>query len=436
MANFDTGVMTATLAELVDKDVRPQFQRSHIMFNKFLQTTGKEINERGRFRPVYLRPSTGGAPAPEGFAMPLPTNPTEAQFKVVYTTYYWPFAFTAQSLAQMEQGSSYKKVKDRMREHRENMQVDLNQHFYYDGTGKKAVVDTANGAINQATSTFYCATDPAAGYTFGNKHLRVGMKVSFHSGSAYRQNGGSTTFVSTISSLGTDGLSVTCDDIPSDLADGDLVVPAGLDTSTGTYNRFFTGLESHVGTSGTYQNLSRSTYPELKAIVEDMNGAPLGYGTFSLLNDAVLFRRDAGKETSSMDLVILGPGQWNRRHAMFNSFKRASMQDDTLRMGAKKMTDETGFEVTVDPHCPEDTVYRLRPQDFETVTLAPLDFVDTGNANNMILQNATAFDGTTGHKHAYSGWLYTWFNTVGLEPRNQIRIHDLELPALRAKDRA
>jgi hypothetical protein len=150
----------------------------------------------------------------------------------------------------------------------------FNQYAKGSGTG---VIGTVS-AVASPTVTF--GTD-----VFGVWKLRYkNLRVQFYDSTLATQRVGGGVTVSTVSSYNIASKTVTFDAIPSDAVATDLVVVVGA------ANNVFRGTRYHLNNSGTYQNKSRSTNPQLNALVMSNGSAALSLSFLSALYHTSVFR--------------------------------------------------------------------------------------------------------------------------------------------------
>jgi hypothetical protein len=440
-------LMTDTVQEIMRTEVRPQFQRSAMEFNEFFSKQAESINSRGYQVPVYLEPESSHTWFPEAGVFPEAGTDKDRKMIAFITRYAKAFEWSGDMMAFDKPGSkALIRIKDRLKRLRTNIMVEFSQLFYGDGSGTKAVVApndgvTGHGAITGgAAGTLYGAVTFAAGrgfMTFGMDQLEVGSRINFvdpSTGNLRAKADGTTVFTVTAKS----GSQATFDYIP-DGTGGESTVAAGdLIVHNGSYNKAYHGLEYHiVQTTGKYQELYRTGHPtdatenysQLKARVYNAQGAPLTFGLMNYIEEVAGYRLDDADNVNGEVKIITSATQYSKARQMGNNLTRYTAGETTLTLGFDKVRTALGGLWEKRRWCPEGNVYFIHKPSFVKVEAMPLDYVDNGNGGNMVLATTTLGGGRRDAYYGVIGWRGEF---VGLEPRNNAAIINLELSGIRS----
>lgn len=431
-----TSDLTPTLLEITEKEVWPQLQRDHYMWNRFFQKRGKEVNSRKRQIPLYLRPGQIGGFRPEGAGLPFAQPELEVKASFGYTKFQKGFSFSAESLEEMKNPSSLLSTSERLARYRTNLKVELARFFYGIGDSAVAVVGATTGAAtgslvastssgNMGTSAmeldnYYSITDTSnsdAVLTFGGYRYFKFVVA----------NATPTSSTGTVMAFNNPAGAAPDFSAATAVAAGDKIVPVGSVVSGTSYA--IHGLNYHVvdtAVSSTWQGLTLASYPELKSIVKDASSADLTLGMANFIEDVVVFRRDDTAEGGEQNsLIITSKGQHTRLKQTLNAYKRADLGAKNLKTGATDVENQFGNKWQIDVHCPDDRIYHLKEDDFSMLVLQELTYVDTGNGGNMVLRQQSDTDFGTTYAHIYDGWFTMMLEFVSREPRNQAMIKGL-----------
>jgi hypothetical protein len=433
------------MEEVIRSEVRPQVQRDvSILFNMFQGLGEEEVSPRGTWLPIGVGYNESNAWMVEGGDLPVPGTDIQKRMRVDYVRYAKGFEFTGDFLyLQKSKANLMRGLQKRFQAYTDDIKVEMGQQLWLDGTGKKGVVannaiagSLASAGVVAGTGTPGAAVAtgangwvrlgvmPDEGWTYGAQQVgeRMRMNITSPAGTVRQGTGAGTAgnrSLCIVSSVNQATGQVFFDQVPTDAAIGDLLV------FEGSYGNAITGMEKHIANdAGTYQGLSRATYPQLQSIVYDAANAPLTYGLMVFISNAAVFRRDNASNDPGQAMVVTSPNQYSVAESYFEGRKRATNDEDTLRVGMENLV-VRGVPWRQDRWCQEDSAWFIQKRAFIRLELKELGMIDD---DGRTLRMKTS---TTGglRKWAVSGWFGWMGNLGGLEPRASARIKRLDVTA-------
>lgn len=429
MASLDANEVKAVLTEIVDPRVKLLQDKSAILWNLIDKGDAKETNARGvrivaeaHSNPSMLWFPEGGKYPPGGTRRFIPMNITYARFAIA----------ARMTRDAMEQPSSDLIVADLLNNVKSDTLTamkEFNQQSYRDGSGVKAVVQSRDSStqvtfaipfrarqlVAEGSYNFYAGT---ARTTNSNPYV-VGQKIGT----------GTSTIAATGGITGSTG-QVTFDSVPADVIIGDII------TWENSYGRAIHGLDYIVDNgTGLFQNASRSDFSQLRAIVDDAQGALLSVARLTKLVHMQKYLRGTGTAAGlGKNIVIISsPTQINRYEALGDVTSgvpsgagiNSTPNNRALDLGYSAFTFK-GMTWIEDVDCPDDTIYMLDLDSIDKYQLKPLRVVPlVGNESG--LAPIPGFD-ANGVGSYYDAAMYVMtgkFDLGSSDPQRNMKIKNL-----------
>lgn len=286
---------------------------------------------------------------------------------------------------------------------------EISQQLYGDGSGKKAVVvatgtDLANGVLGLSPQT-------SGIHIRGKYDIVSGSTADRDSGTGGTQSvavgtplttaisvGAKTNSTATFGSYSGDTFTASALDAFTvssvsglDVLAGDMIVP------TGSYQKCIAGLDYHISSgTGTWQNISRNTYPQFRAYTYSSVGDLTVAKLYKVIFQARYARRN---DILEGEYVILSAPTQTHAYALLGDVSSALFGVNTVadpdvtvsRTGLNAMpaagTLDYGFRNfkfaginwIEDIDCPPDTLYVINFNKFKIHEFKPLSKVFDGN---------------------------------------------------------
>ena len=261
---------------------------------------------------------------------------------------------------------------------------------------------TYNGALGSVKSasgttiTLNAHTDSSG--EPGVKYLARNMKIIIDGASDFAAGSESTSNATTITGIDLSNNTITTeDDISSGVSASDIVVPGEVVSSTAydEYGKAITGLRQHINDdTGTYQGLSRSTYPEIQGNVLDNSGS-----LRALTEALVLQAIDAPMEKTfdsepAVDFIITTPALSRKWQALFTGYRRFGPNEPLT--GANREVRIAGLEPLVDVYCPPGHIFFINRESFIFLTATRgqnyVEFERVGGNVLLLVGSAADYD--------------------------------------------
>lgn len=386
------------LNQISDNVLRPQFEQEKATYNLFEQAAGAQfVNGKGFRIPSYLRPPTGVGGIAEGGSFKQPGAETHDDMYVSPMSLTMAFEFTGRVLANVKDSSSLIKGMNGLMEMRTTaLMKEANYQAFDDGTG-------ARGIYKSGTTTMLLYNPinhtPLAGYgsTKGATHVQVGESYDVYDATfaTYRQT-------------------IT----PSSKTNTSIVIPAAVSGATdtdvlvlsGSLYKVPRGLAYIVNNdTGTFQLLSRSTYPQLKAPVTDLNGAAISVADFIKTKNLLIARAGVGKAKTVVAIMSLAQDDALRRLGL--NFKRWDGEAKTFDGSFDKF--QSGDTVSfIDPDCDEDRIYLVCKSEIKKYVERPFGIFNMDGNSIRMRSGATGYG-----SDAYTGAIGAFYNLGTSDPR-------------------
>lgn len=410
MANLTTTELNKTVKETFDAVIQESFADNMPTLKRFKRSVPTEdITSVGRYFAIQVQSNESYGSPTEGGAFPAAGKLVDVKALVNYRSQFKSFAFTGdvQDLAGSKtlQNMLTRIIKD-------STQVfDRTQGFFLFGSG-----DGVLGVIASVSSNALTMANTVAN-PFGARGVNAGMLLNAYdqSGTAYRtgdMNVSSVTRATDIVNVDAAAGSIASD------SDDVLVYKSA-------YNTAAQGLKYHVNDdTGTWLGLSRSTYPNLRAIVHDASSASID---FDMIEIADLKSRNITGDDSPKfgKVLIMHPVQHKNLRAIARS--QGNVQFQTSIAGTPKMdllvkdVAPAGQEIIEDSNCGPSDVFGLRLDDWAIEEVAPRQLYKHNDGNVFIQQIASS----TAYGDAKEGRIYWRYNYVCKSPYTQYRIKNV-----------
>ena len=373
----------------------PQFENERITWNQFGEGKGPFVNGKGYRLPSYLRPPTGFGGISEGGSFNTPgAFVLDDMFVYSFQTAF-PFEISGRTLRNVNDSSSIiDGLTGIMTRVSDAFKKELNYQAFNDGSGARGFYSSGTGtaAITMLSTTLNADFGRTKGATF------------FRVGGWYDQYNSSNTYIATqqvsskTTTIVTFGATVTA-------SAGDYWVPSN------SYLKLPRGLAYLVNNdTGTFQLQSRSTYPQLKAIVNDLNGAAITVSDFSKTKRMLQANSTMGASKGLM--AVLSLAQDDALCRLGQNYKRwegnATTYDGSFESFAHG---DTVFKIDAD--CDEDRIYLFKQSAIKKYQEMPFGLYDY-DGNELRMKSGVSGFGSD----AYTGAM-GWGGNLGCETPNQ-----------------
>jgi len=409
MANFTLSVLDEVLKDVVLPEIEKLLMDETGILSLFGARPGKYTGRKQIMALKTDRNQGIGARA-EGGTLPTAQTADYLQFEVMAKYVYGRFAVTgvAKAIGQ-GLGSLVNAMQEAMTDMVESFRVNLNRILWGDGTGKLAQV---NGDVSSDTTV---TVDGVTGYgqnAVGTRFLAKGMIIDTAGGASNNLDSESIASVDSTTQI-TMSQNVTVDDNAwIYLEDSKDKEPMGL-----------LGIVDDGTIVSTFQNLSRSTYEQVQALVLGNSGTGRDL-TESLLAQAVM--QPYERAGARIDLLLMHPSMWRTYAESLISADRSFLvrpNETPVYSGGYNPAQASymGVPIKLDLDCPIHRVFAL---DTSVITYyyAGDGIVSWMDDDGRILSRVA-------DKDAVEGVIRTYGNLVCRNPMKQCRIDDLNYTA-------
>lgn len=391
----NVAVLMPALQQLVAGALRDQFEQETATYNIFEKADGPEfVNGKGFRIPSYLRPPVGVHGISEGGSFNEPGAETLDDMFVYPMNMSMAFEFTGKFLRNFKDTSSaIKGSGDKLEKRMMALKKEANRQAFNDGSG-----DRAHYTSGTTTVTFTTAATANPGRTKGARHLEVDERYDVYSAdlATLRASGVRIlTKTGTTATIGTAVAGATADDAWV-LSNSLLKMPRGLGYIVNN-------------DTGTYQLQSRNTYPQLRAVVDDLNGAAISVQEFTKTKNLLISRAGIGKAKTLMAICSLA--QDNALRNLGVNFKRWD-GDAKIFDGSFDSFQHGSTVEQIDPDCDEDRVYLTVRSEIKKYPEKDLGLYDE-DGNELRMRAGSAGYGSD----AYTGAIGGFWNWGAEEPR-------------------
>ena len=386
------------LNQISDNVLRPQFEQEKATYNLFEQAAGAQfVNGKGFRIPSYLRPPTGVGGIAEGGSFKQPGAETSDDMYVSPMSLTMAFELTGRVLANVKDSSSLIKGMNGLLEFRtQALMKEANFQAFDDGTGARAIYKSGTTTMTLYNSTSHT---PLASYgsTKGATHIQVGESYDVYDATFATYRGTTTPSAKT-------NTTITIPAAISGATDTDVLVLSG------SLYKVPRGLAYIVNNdTGTFQLLSRSTYPQLKAPVTDLNGAAISVADFIKTKNLLIARAGVGKAKTVVAIMSLAQDDALRRLGL--NFKRWDGEAKTFDGSFDKF--QAGDTVSfIDPDCDEDRVYLVCKSEIKKYVERPFGIFNM-DGNSIRMRSGVSGYGSD----AYTGAIGAFYNLGTSDPR-------------------
>jgi len=404
----------AMLKEIYLGPVRKQFNVATPLLT-LIRKDADSVDATGKqaIIPVRLSNAQGIGARADGEALPTQQTGVKLQQKVPVKHNYATFRVTGPTMraSRKDSGAFARAADDEMTDLTDAFLKDINRQINGDGLGIMGVIDSVSSQI----ITIYKQSDGIA-YP-GTQYIKRGQ---------------------TLSVIDTDTTTVNCTDlIVTSVTDTTVTVTGAItadqgdflvrklsitDTDLATANHEILGIRAAVNDdTGTYLNLDRSTYSELKAKVYDDNDETSKIITLARVQEVLTYMEKAKKTNSPK--VEIGKGKIlyttfeirDKIAAILESDKRY-MNTVDLPGGWTSVT-YSGVPIVTDVDCYPGELFGLHLSDFAMYHLGEPSWADE---DGSILKFVTGYD-------MYEGILY-WDSELGCSrPNAQVKRKGIDI---------
>ncbi len=391
-------VIAPALEQMAAEALRPQFEQETATYTLFDDANGpKFVNGKGFRVPSYLRPPTGVGSIAEGGSFKQPGAMVLDDMYVYPMNLNKAFEITGSALANIEDSSSLiKGLTGQMEMETIALKKESNYQAFGDGSALRAVYKSGTTTLTLYNSTTHTPL-AAYGSTKGAVQMRVGESYDWYDTTL-------ATYRGTITPTALTNTTATIAAAISGATDGDILVLSG------SLFKSPRGLAYIVNNdTGTYQLQSRSTYPQLKAPVTDLNGGAIQVSTFTYTKNNLIARAGVGKAKTVMAIMSLAQDQALRQ--LGQNFKRWDGDAKIFDGSFDKFQHGDTVEF-VDPDCDEDRVYLVVKDEIKRYPQRKFGLYSQ-DGNNLRMRSGVSGYGSD----SYTGALGSWWNWGCEEPR-------------------
>lgn len=403
---LDNTELSVVLNEINDNVVADTVNRARILLN-VLPKEKSDINARGVNLIAKVNQNYSMQWFAEGGAYPAGGNSARVKMTTNYARLAISSRMTRDTLENGGKLAIINAITEEISDNTGTALQELSQEAYGDGSGAKAVVASVSSTTVTFRSTTYDINpDPetAVGYTtnyanaYGSGLILKNGIYNFIGGSV---RGGVSAVGQVLDTSGTvdftastivDQDEVTFNAVPTDdaLADGDFLVLKG------SYNISIKGLEYHINSgTGTYQNVSRSTYANFRCYTLNAAGAALTVAMlYKLIQQAKYLR--AMNITDEAYLILSSPAQVHAYLLLADvsgTVNGSGVPQGDTNLNAMPNAQKLDFGFTMytfsglrwveDPHCPDRNIYVILPSKFKWYEFKPLGAVPLGGESGF-----------------------------------------------------
>ena len=386
------------LNQISDNVLRPQFEQEKATYNLFDQATDSQfVNGKGFRIPSNLRPPTGVGSIAEGGSFKQPGAETNDDMYVSPMSLTMAFEFTGRTLANVKDASSLIKGMNGLLEMRTMaLMKEANYQAFDDGTAARAIIKSISGAVLTLYNPTAHSPLSTYGSTKGGVHLRVGETYDIYDATF-------ATYKGTVTVTAKTNTTATVSPTPS-IVDTDVMVLSG------SLYKAPRGLSYLINNdTGTFQLLSRATYPELKSPVTDLSGSSISVADFIKIKNLLIARAGVGKAKTVTAIMSLAQDDALRRLGM--NFKRWDGDAKTFDGSFDKF--QVGDTVAfIDPDADEDRIYLVCKSEIKKYTERPFGVYNM-DGNSIRMRSGVSGYGSD----AYTGAIGAHYNLGTSDPR-------------------
>ncbi|HYE59379.1 MAG TPA: hypothetical protein VD948_12780 [Rhodothermales bacterium] len=343
---INIAAIAPALRQMNDEGFPKQFEEDTQTFNLFGESDAPFTNGKGFRIPSNLRPSTGYGGVSEGGSFNQPNAMVNDDMYVYTFQAAQAFELSGRTIRNVESETAIidgvtgiiENVSDTFRK-------ELNYDVLGDGSGLRAIYKSGTTTLTLYNSTGHTPTS-GFGSTKGAVRLKVGGWYDVYDSTL-------ATFRGSFQVTSKTNTTAVINAAVSGITDTDVIVPQN------SLLKLPRGLAYIVNNdTGVFQLLSRSTYPELKSPVTDLNGAAISVSDFSKTKRLLLARSGIGKAKKLA--AILSLAQDDALCRLGQTYKRWEGNAKTFDGSFDAFAHgDTVFKV--DPDVDEDRIYLVAP---------------------------------------------------------------------------
>jgi hypothetical protein len=418
--SLNNAELAVVLKEVIDPEVADLVERTPTLYK--LIPKGGEMNARGgsdagasgtyvsgkdgifMYAKVQPNPSLGWFG--EGGKYPAGSFGKRVKFSAGFSRVAITSRLTRDVFEGADKSAIINVVTEEIADDTKSILKEISQQLYGDGSGKKATVSAITSAAS-GILTF-------AGNGTSGLHIRG--KYDIISGDASTDRDTNTAGTQAATPVGTviasalsvgaktnstatfgsySGDTFTATDLTNltisgvTTGDGGTVLATDMIVPTGSYQKCISGLDYHINSgTGSWQNISRSTYPQFRAYTYASVGALTVAKLYKVIFQARYARRN---DILEGEYVILSAPTQTHAYALLGDVSSALYGNSTDRTGLNAMpaagTLDYGFRNfkfaginwIEDIDCPPDTLYVINFNKFKIHEFKPLSKVFDGN---------------------------------------------------------
>ena len=378
----------------VTEEIQRQYARDRVLL-AILEKGSKQVDGLESVFTMRLSPNNSTGARGEMGDLPDAGRQSTKKVRIPLSYWYTVCAFSGQAIKASNNSATAlaKIIADEMQNAVEDHKRVENNYLYGDGSGalaKATAVDTTNKKIT---------------VNLWNSLFTVGRELETSTARDGSTSGGMAA--NPIVATDRANLTITFANAITNAAVDDYIFLKG---TKGNANMGLLGICDDGGIVSTFQTLSRSSYPQIKAkVFTDSSARNISE---SLLMDVIARMREDG---STPDIIIGTSFQLKDLCEEMHQQRRFIDDSGKMDLGVRGIKIGDGVDFTFDVDCPPGYAFALNKKNIILSEAAPLSFMDLdGNVMSRI----------TG-KDAYEATMFHYFNLIALSCYDQARIEKL-----------
>ena len=403
--DFITSAATKTAIEAILKEkwvteeIQRQYTRDRVLL-AILEKDSKQVDGLESVFTMRLAPNSSTGARGEMDELPDAGRQTMKKCRIPLSYWYTVCAFSGQAIKASNNSATAiaKIIADEMQNAVEDHKRVENAYLYGDGSGALAQV------VSKSSNTL-TVSNWSNLFTAGRKLETSATKA------------GTTLAMAATEIVSVDRAAMTVTVANATGAVGETTTGAGdghyvfLKGTRGNANMGLMGICDDGGIVSTFQGLSRTDYPQIKAKVFDNAGTARNISESILMGVVARMREDG----ATPDIIIGTSFQLKDLCSEMHTQRRFIDDSGKLDLGVRGIKIGDGIDFTFDLDCPPGYAFALNKKNIKMSEAAPLSFMDLdGNVMSRI----------TG-RDAYEATLFHYFNLIALSCYDQARIEDL-----------
>lgn len=383
----------------VTEEIQRQYARDRVLL-ALLEKGTKQVDGLEAVFTMRLAPNASTGARGEMDDLPDAGRQTMKKCRIPLSYWYTVCAFSGQAIkASNNSATSLAKIiADEMQNAVEDHKRVENAYLYGDGSGALAQVISKSGNTLTVSNWSNLFT---AGRKLESSATKAGTTLAMAATEIVSVNRTAMT-VTVADATGAVGETTT------GAGDGHYIFLKG---TRGNANMGLMGICDDGTFVTTFQGLSRSDYPQLKAKVFGNAGTSRNISESILMGVIARMREDGAQP----DVIIGTSFQLKDLCAEMHQQRRFIDDTGKLDLGIRGIKIGDGVDFTFDLDCPPGYAFALNKKNIMISEAAPLSFMDL-DGNVMSRINA---------KDAYEATLFHYFNMIAFSCYDQARIEDL-----------